>query len=187
MDSRGHGLAGYGPGGVLTASGAAARPSRHRSRGDVALRVILTLTVLGAALAAAIVLAVIGWIVWGDCFITCGSDPDPVSGALWVGAALLSLLAGGWATRRVWRMGPATVRAWALLLAGLVVAYLAFAVVATAAEAWTDAGCTDSVQVSADYSYPRCSIPTAAWAGAWAAAALSLSLAARFALRARRG
>jgi hypothetical protein len=149
--------------------------------------VVLTLTVLGAALAAAIVLAVIGWIVWDDCFITCGSDPDPVSGARWVGAALLSLLAGGWATRRVWRMGPAAVRGWALLLAGLVAAYLVFAVVATAAQAWTDARCTDIVQVSADYSYARCSVPTAAWAGVWAAAALPLSSAARFALRARRG
>lgn len=186
MDSTGGGTAGYGPGGLRPISISAGQPRTVRPRGDVALRGILTLTVVGAALSAAAVLAFIGWIAWQDCFLTCGSEPDPVTGALWVGAAMLTLLAGGWVVARVWRIRPAAVRAWTLLLAGFVAAYLAFAMVATAAQAWSDATCTDIVQVSADYSYPRCSVSTAAWAAAWAAAALPLAGAARRLLRIRR-
>ncbi len=183
MVTTGSGTVGYGQ----DAPCGGGRQGHGRSPGDLALRVVLTLAVLGAATVGAAVLAFVALVVWQGCFISCDvPDPEPGLGLLAATAAVLAMVAGAWVVFRIWRMQPPTVRAWAWLLGGGVAAYLWFVAVAVGADAWTDATCTDMVRVSEDYAYPSCEVAAGFWVVAWAGSSVLLGAAGVRALRARR-
>ena len=157
----------------------------QRAAGVTALRVLLTLALVLAALGAATVLVFLGLIEWSGCFVSC-SEPDHVAGAASFASAAAALVGAAWAGQRVWRLRAPAVRACSWLFGGTLAAYGVFVLVAVTAQLTTDALCGPPQAGPAD-SAVGCPVPEPVWLAAWVAAALPLAASVRLALRARRG
>lgn len=175
MTRASHTTTGYGPRGTLP------RPPAHR-HAQLALRALLIGTAVAVGVAAALVAAAASWVAHTGCFLGC-EEPDPAAAWLWATGAVVALGATAWAVRRIWRLRPASVRAWSWLLAGAVAGAVGVSLVGSAVAAVVDARCTTVVQVTEDYSYVSCDPPAAAGALTALAGLAPLALGA---VRARR-
>lgn len=115
--------------------------------------------------------ALFSWLAFSGCSLDAGCkgiDVSPIWGAFCAGAALLLLGTGVYGAARSLRGSrphPRNVRALGLLTAGIVGGYAVFRLVAAGGES---GGCPAG---SADYGYPYCSPPPAAF---WVASLLGL-------------
>lgn len=68
-----------------------------------AWRAALTAVVAVVGGCLALAAAFVSWVLWTDCFLSCGGNPDPLSAAAVALGGLLALLAAPVLARLLWR------------------------------------------------------------------------------------